>query len=266
MMSGKPANSPTLNEPSLVVSSMTSPLDRILQARAINVAYQPIVSLSTAEIVARGAGARTARRSLRRTGGTVRRSVPAGAHSGAGLDLPGLRDRGFQKGWAAQRPGAVRQLGTRGAWLPVSARSRACYGRGPPIVAGLGRNHGTEAGRHSRATGSRHRSGSPRPDRARARRCRGKSDERGHVSLVAPDVIKLDMSLVHSPLSLASVQIADAAQAEAERTGAAILAEGIESSHDVETAKALGATLGQGWLYGRPGPLPLSGSPRRRSP
>jgi hypothetical protein len=39
--------------------------------------------------------------------------------------------------------------------------------------------------------------------------------------------------------------------------GATILAEGIETEEHVRHALELGATLGQGWHFGRPGPLPL---------
>ncbi len=44
-------------------------------------------------------------------------------------------------------------------------------------------------------------------------------------------------------------------QAQAERTGALILAEGIETEEHHRFAVELGATLGQGWLFGRPGVL-----------
>lgn len=44
--------------------------------------------------------------------------------------------------------------------------------------------------------------------------------------------------------------------AEVERTGAALLAEGIENEEHLDLARAFGATLGQGWLFGAPGPLP----------
>ncbi len=47
-------------------------------------------------------------------------------------------------------------------------------------------------------------------------------------------------------------------RAYAERTGAAILAEGVETVRQQELACALGAVYGQGYLYGRPGPLPAS--------
>ena len=41
------------------------------------------------------------------------------------------------------------------------------------------------------------------------------------------------------------------ALAEVERTGATVLAEGIESRRHEATAHAMGATLGQGWRYGQ---------------
>ncbi len=42
----------------------------------------------------------------------------------------------------------------------------------------------------------------------------------------------------------------------ARRHGATVLAEGIEQDVDATCANHMGATLGQGFLYGRPGPLP----------
>ena len=44
--------------------------------------------------------------------------------------------------------------------------------------------------------------------------------------------------------------------AEAERRHATVLAEGIDSEAQLEMARAAGATLGQGFLLGEPGPLP----------
>jgi hypothetical protein len=51
-------------------------------------------------------------------------------------------------------------------------------------------------------------------------------------------------------------EIVNAVLAERERSGASIVAEGIETEGHLVAARALGATLGQGWLLGRPGPLP----------
>lgn len=72
---------------------------------------------------------------------------------------------------------------------------------------------------------------------------------------VEPDVIKLDMRLVQErATSVAAARVIHAVGAEAERSGAVVLAEGIETEQHLVRAMALGATLGQGWLFGRPGP------------
>jgi hypothetical protein len=68
-------------------------------------------------------------------------------------------------------------------------------------------------------------------------------------------------------------EIVAAVSAEAERTGAEVLVEGIETREHLEAAVAMGASLGQGWFFGRPGRLPGRGaaapveaeSPRPRS-
>jgi EAL domain-containing protein (putative c-di-GMP-specific phosphodiesterase class I) len=70
--------------------------------------------------------------------------------------------------------------------------------------------------------------------------------------LIWPDVIKLDLSLVQQRSNRATARIVGSVLAEAERTGATILAEGIESDHQLEVAQAMGATLGQGWYFGKP--------------
>ena len=73
--------------------------------------------------------------------------------------------------------------------------------------------------------------------------------------LLRPDVVKLDLRLVQQRPSADVAAIVAAVGAEAERTGCAVLAEGIETPEHLRQALALGATLGQGWLFGRPGPL-----------
>ncbi|WP_051221338.1 diguanylate cyclase domain-containing protein [Conexibacter woesei] len=75
------------------------------------------------------------------------------------------------------------------------------------------------------------------------------------LSLIDPDVIKLDLSLVQDRPSAEQAAIVSAVAAERERTGAHVLAEGIETEEHRLIARSLGATLGQGWLFGRPGPL-----------
>jgi EAL domain-containing protein (putative c-di-GMP-specific phosphodiesterase class I) len=80
---------------------------------------------------------------------------------------------------------------------------------------------------------------------------------------VHPDVIKLDLRLIQGRTTAEVARIVNAVRAQAERTGARILAEGIETHRHGEIARSMGATVGQGWLYGRPGPLPSGTHPPR---
>jgi EAL domain-containing protein (putative c-di-GMP-specific phosphodiesterase class I) len=70
--------------------------------------------------------------------------------------------------------------------------------------------------------------------------------------VLRPDVIKLDLSLVQDRPTPEIAAIAGAVGAQAERTGAAVLAEGVETPEQAQYARALGATLGQGYYFGRP--------------
>jgi EAL domain-containing protein (putative c-di-GMP-specific phosphodiesterase class I) len=71
-----------------------------------------------------------------------------------------------------------------------------------------------------------------------------------------PDVVKVDVSLLHGTGHPRAPRVLGAVTAHRERTGAVTLAAGIETTDHVRTARALGATYGQGFLFGRPGPLP----------
>ena len=73
---------------------------------------------------------------------------------------------------------------------------------------------------------------------------------------VKPDVIKLDFRFLHEQPNAELDRIMEVVHAESARTGAVILAEGIETEENLELALALGSTMGQGWYFGRPGPLP----------
>src|SRR6185295_5761075 len=77
------------------------------------------------------------------------------------------------------------------------------------------------------------------------------------------DVIKLDMRLIQEKLTGDDELVLRAVREHAERTGATVLAEGIETDEHLEKAMRMGATLGQGWHFGRP--APLSELPRTRA-
>jgi EAL domain-containing protein (putative c-di-GMP-specific phosphodiesterase class I) len=74
--------------------------------------------------------------------------------------------------------------------------------------------------------------------------------------LVRPDVIKLDLSLVQGWPTLRRARIINAVQSEVERSGAVVVAEGIETAYHADVARAMGASLGQGWYFAPPGRLP----------
>jgi EAL domain-containing protein (putative c-di-GMP-specific phosphodiesterase class I) len=71
-----------------------------------------------------------------------------------------------------------------------------------------------------------------------------------------PDLVKLDMRLVQEPFGAEAAAVVRAVRTYAEASGAEILAEGIETEEHERRALSWGATLGQGWLYGRPAALP----------
>jgi EAL domain-containing protein (putative c-di-GMP-specific phosphodiesterase class I) len=76
------------------------------------------------------------------------------------------------------------------------------------------------------------------------------------LALLMPDVIKLDMALIQTDPNPHVAETVQAVMAHAERTGAHVLAEGIETERQLETALSLGARFGQGYRFGRPAPLP----------
>jgi EAL domain-containing protein (putative c-di-GMP-specific phosphodiesterase class I) len=78
-----------------------------------------------------------------------------------------------------------------------------------------------------------------------------------HVVSLRPEFIKLDIALtlgverdtVRTALVSTMVSFAD-------RAGTTVIAEGIETRAQLEILQELGVALGQGFLLGRPGPMP----------
>jgi EAL domain-containing protein (putative c-di-GMP-specific phosphodiesterase class I) len=80
--------------------------------------------------------------------------------------------------------------------------------------------------------------------------------------VIRPDVIKLDMKVTQSTPSPSAMKVLHFVYEEVERTGATILAEGVETERHHQVVRELGAPLAQGWLYGRPTDHPMPADER----
>lgn len=86
----------------------------------------------------------------------------------------------------------------------------------------------------------------------------------GLVQLVnlGPSVVKLDRAIVSSvDRDPARHALVAAATSFAHSVGATLVAEGIETEGELAALRAIGVHHGQGYLLGRPGPLPSSSGP-----
>ena len=86
-----------------------------------------------------------------------------------------------------------------------------------------------------------------------------------HMIELRPEIIKLDRTLAdvtdESVHSMVQALVALAAL-----TGSTVLAEGIEDDVTLGRVREMGVDLGQGWYFGRPGPLPTHSETRRSPP
>ncbi|KMO80486.1 EAL domain-containing protein [Mycolicibacterium obuense] len=81
------------------------------------------------------------------------------------------------------------------------------------------------------------------------------SDSLALLDIIQPEFLKLDLNLVQRQPDRVQARTIAGVIAHHERTGAVIVAEGIETEEHLEQALAYGATLGQGYRFGRPGAL-----------
>jgi EAL domain-containing protein (putative c-di-GMP-specific phosphodiesterase class I) len=72
------------------------------------------------------------------------------------------------------------------------------------------------------------------------------------LAAVRPEVVKLDKSLVQELPDDGARAVLTAVTDLAHQLGAVVVAEGIETERLAEEVTAIGADLGQGWLFGRP--------------
>jgi EAL domain-containing protein (putative c-di-GMP-specific phosphodiesterase class I) len=72
------------------------------------------------------------------------------------------------------------------------------------------------------------------------------------LATVRPDVVKLDKALVQELPEDGARTVLKAVTDLAHQLGAVVVAEGVETERLAEEVTAIGADLGQGWLFGRP--------------
>jgi EAL domain-containing protein (putative c-di-GMP-specific phosphodiesterase class I) len=79
----------------------------------------------------------------------------------------------------------------------------------------------------------------------------------GHLVELSPDLLKFDRSLVADVDSDKHKSgLIGRLTSFADEVGMEVVAEGIETEAELETLRALGVGTGQGFLLGRPGPIP----------
>ena len=77
-----------------------------------------------------------------------------------------------------------------------------------------------------------------------------------HILHVSPDIIKLDISLIHGIDSdLRRQTLVSAIQTFASGTNATVVVEGVETERELRALAGLGVEYGQGYYLGRPAPL-----------
>jgi diguanylate cyclase (GGDEF)-like protein/PAS domain S-box-containing protein len=229
-------------------------LARILDGGLLRAVYQPIVRLADGEVVAHEALARGPAGSplerpdrlfaaaadagrLAELDGACRAAAVAGARA-AGLRAPARLFVNAEPSTLVDGPGLEEELGDRdGPLLVVELTERALVDRPAAVI---------ETVRRLRERGVAVALDDVGADRRSL----------GFMPFVAPDVIKLDLRLVQANPDGRIAAIAHAVTAEAERSGAIVLAEGIETEAHRQQALALGASHGQGWLFGHAGTLP----------
>lgn len=238
-------------------------LDRMLNgtARGVHAVYQPIVDLATGAIVAFEAlGRGPAGSSLEMPD----RLLAAAAQSGRVAELDWAFRRAAYRGAVAARLPSDTPLFVNVE--PAALGSPGLLDAAELVVDASGRQIVLEV--TERAITSRPAELLESLRQARAMGWVIAVDDLGAdpaslalLSLISPEIIKLDMGLIRDQPSSKVAAVMTAVLAEAERTGATVLAEGIETRDHLHKAQALGAQLGQGYLFGRPGPINAAATP-----
>lgn len=86
-----------------------------------------------------------------------------------------------------------------------------------------------------------------------------------HILELSPEVIKLDLTLIRDiHRDRAKQALAASLISFAEKSGSTIVAEGIERAAEAKMLAEMGVGYGQGYFFGRPAPLPVAGPTRAK--
>ncbi len=225
----------------------------VLAAHRFHIVYQPIYSLAD--------GALLAVEALTRFDAEPRRTpdlwFDAAAAAGIGTELEIAAIEAAVAGAVGLPPGVTLSLNASPATLGAERLRGILGGCGRPVVLEITEHAVVEDYHLLQDT----------VEGMRALGVRIAVDDAGagisslrHIVQLAPEIIKLDISLTQgvgtSPLRRA---LAGALIEFAQRTDAQLIVEGIEEVGDLSIWTALGADAVQGYLVGRPGPLPVAG-------
>ena len=213
----------------------------------LSVAFQPVLELATGRVV----GLRGARPLPRRAAARARRVVRPGA--------PGRARRRARGRRAARRAGRPRPPRRHLPSLNVSPRALAQ----PLVQAELPADLSTiviELTEHELFGAEDELAARLAELRARGARIALDDAGAGYAGLqqliaVAPDILKLDRSLVHGAnADPAKLALLEAMISFASSTGAAVCGEGVEDLDDLRALADLDATYAQGYALARPAP------------
>lgn len=231
-------------------------IQRVLDAGDFSLVYQPIVRLSSREVVGFEALARFAGEPLRAPDGWFREAADVGlglelelATMGRALeDLRGLPSHVYLSVNLSHRAASSPQLLTAVADAPL-------------------RRVVVEITEHEAVEDYDALANALEPLRGRGARIA--IDDAGagfaslrHTLLLDPDMIKLDISLTRNiDANRGKRALARALISFAQEMRMDIVAEGVETALELETLRSLGADLGQGYFLSRPHPLPGAKTP-----
>ncbi|RZU53588.1 EAL domain-containing protein (putative c-di-GMP-specific phosphodiesterase class I) [Krasilnikovia cinnamomea] len=224
----------------------------VLDARAVRMAFQPVVQLQDGSVLAYEALARFDREHF----DSPVQAFAAAAEAGIGVELELLA--------LQQALNSIDDI-PPGAWLTTNLSVEALLNRvvRTTLIAHADRNVIVEITEHSEV-----RDYSVLREATSELRAAGiliAVDDAGagfaslsHILHLHPDIIKLDIMFTRGidadPVRAALIR---ALVAFADEAGAMLIAEGVETPAEYDTLIELGVRLGQGYFMARPGPLPL---------